>query len=731
MDQFYTEPVEPAAEERIHLRDYLQIINKRRFIVLTVFVIITVLAVIMGLGKKPLYTSSATVLVERNDSKDALGPGYYRWDPEFLPTQIEIIKSKSVTRRVVDILQLDTRYHSYFFPTTEEKKSVLTSIGTSVRSFLATLFRPDREQAVESVENEPVDEADIIASRLQGGITVQPVRETRVLNIMYTDRDPRMAQRIADALVQAYMDVSLEIKLSSTQQSLKWMTAKAAQERKKLEAAERALQKYKRENNLVTVENKLAMYPQKLSQVTTELAAAESRMKELEALYNQIVQVQDDPKALETIPALSQDPTIVSLDGQILKAQQLIKELSKKYGRKHPKMIKARDDLNILLQEKKRRVKRIIESTRKEYELARSKQKNLKDLLAQSKDELLDVNERFVQYTIMKREVEANRALYDALTASLKKASLTEESQSVNIWVMRPAELPMGPSNRNPKRILVLGMILGLAGGIGLAFFIEYLDNSVKTGEDLEQRYGITPLGTVQEAGKNEAIETIVRDNIRSPISESYRLIRSALLLSSADHPPRSLLVTSMSTQDGKTTTSINLARTMAHGSDRVILVDADMRKPRIHFTFGLDNTSGLSSYLSGNVDDNIITTLPDEKISIITSGPVPPNPSELLESKRMQRLLKQLKEEYDFVVIDSPPLGHLVDPLILSTLVDGTVLVARAGKTTYDQFGSGLKKMRDIDAHILGVVVNAMNAKIAGSGYYQQYYQYYSSEQK
>jgi uncharacterized protein involved in exopolysaccharide biosynthesis len=310
MDPYYTEPLEPVVEEQMHLRDYLQILKKRRYIVITVFVIITILALILGLGKKPLYTSTSKVLVERNDKGDGLGSGYTRWDPEFLPTQIEIIKSKSVTRRVVDNLQLDTRYRSYFFPDQEDKPSFIASISQSVRSFISSLFQPDKAETTNADEDTPpIEDADIIASMIQGGIQVTPVRETRVLNIMYTDRDPRMAKRIAEALVQAYMDVSLEIKLSSTQQSLKWMTSKAEQERKKLEAAERALQKYKRENNLVTVENKLAMYPQKLSQVTSELAEAESKMKELEALYNQIIQVQDDPRALETNPALAQEPT--------------------------------------------------------------------------------------------------------------------------------------------------------------------------------------------------------------------------------------------------------------------------------------------------------------------------------------------------------------------------------------------------------------------------------------
>ncbi len=731
MEHLYNEYNEPAPEEQIHLRDYLQILNKRRLTVVTVFLIVSVLALILGLGKDPLYTSSSTVLVEKNQPGDGLSSGRYSsWDPQFLPTQIEIIKSKSVTRKVVDSLQLDTRYRSYFFPDTDKEQSFISSMKGSVRSFLSALLKPDKEDTTIGAEEEAVDEADIIAGMLQAGIQVKPVRETRVLNILYTDKDPRMAQRIAGALVQAYIEVSLEIKLSSTQHSLKWMTSKAAAERKKLEASERALQDYKRKHNLVTVENKLAMYPEKLAQASRELTEAESRMNELEALYNQIIQVKDDPNALETIPALASNPTIVSLRSQILKSQQLIKELSKKYGHKHPRMIKAVDDRNILIQEKNAAIKRIIESTRQEYELARSKKESLKALLASSKNELLDVNERFVQYTIMNREVETNRALYDALTASLKKASVTEESQSVNIWVMRSASLPEAPSNRNPKRILLLGMILGLAGGIGLAFFIEYLDNTVKSTDDLEQRYGVTVLGTVQEARKTESIETIVRDNERSPISESYRLIRSGLLLSSADHPPRTILVTSMATQDGKTTTSINLARTMAHGGDKVLLIDADMRKPRVHTTFGMDNSIGLSSYLSGNADKDIISSIADEKISVITSGPIPPNPSELLESQRMQHLLTQLSEVYDFIIIDSPPIGHLVDGLILSTLVDGTVLVARAGKTTYDLFGSGLKKMLDIKAPILGAVLNSMSAKLAGSKYYH-YYEYYSRDGK
>ena len=728
-------PASWPEEEEIDLRQYLLIFNKRKWTILTVFLIIVILALILGLGRQSLYTSSATVLVEKNKANSSLGGyNYSSWDPQFLPTQQEIIKSKSVARRVVDTLQLDTRYRSHFFQEPEaEEESAFSKIKQSIHSFLGTLFHPDSDRQSEEpgLEEIPVSDADLIAGIIQTRIRVTPVRETRVLTVSYTDKDPNMARKIADALVQAYIDISLEIKLSSAQQSIKWMTSKAATERKKLEASERALQKYKREHDLVTVENKLAIYPQKLAQFSDQLSESEQKLKELEVLYEQIIDAKDDPQALETIPILSKNEVIQSLRSQILKAEQLIKELSKKYGRKHPIMIKAVDDRKILIQEKNDEVKRVIASIRKEYELAQANKENLKELVAETKKNLLDVNERFVQYSLMSREVETNRALYDALNASLEKTSVTEESQAVNIWVMRTPSLPRGPSNKNPLKILALGMVLGLAAGTGLAFFLEYLDNTGNAGEDLEQRYGLTVLGAVQEAQKGEAIETIVKDHTASPIAESYRLIRSSLLLSSADHPPRTILVTSTAPQDGKTTTSINLARTMAQGGARVLLIDADMRKPRIHSTFGIPNSKGLSSYLSGNADEDILSPLPDEAISVITSGPIPPNPAELLESKRMKKLLDKMLETHETIILDSPPIGHLVDGLILSTLVDGTLLVSRAGKTTYDLFGSGLKKLQDINAPILGVIVNALSAKVVGYKYYHHYYEYYSRDNK
>lgn len=734
-------PVEQ--EQELNLRDYLQIIYKRRYTALTVFLIIFIVSIILSLGKEtPRYTSTSTILLERNfgASNAGLGTSYY-WDPEFLPTQTEIIKSKKVARRVVNDLQLDTRYHAHFFESGETTPSFAASIKTSIKTFFSGLFGSESEQNNQQAvpENSAEAEKNIIADIIKAGIEVEPVKDTRVVNIQYTDTNPELAKLIADTLVQAYIEETLEIKLSGTQHSLRWMTAKADQERKKLEESERGLQQYMRENNLVTLENRLAVFPEKLRQFSTDLSIAEAKRREVQDLLDQINKFKDSPDILESLTYFTKNPNLQSLRNQILKAEQRVNELSQKYGPKHPAMIKAIDDRNILLKEKKQEIQRIIDSAKKSYELAKSNEENLRELLNDTKKELLDVNERFVQYSIMKREVDSSRALYEALTSSLKKASVTEESQNVNIWVMREASLPGSPSNQKPQRALLIGFVLAFAGGIGISLLVEYLDNTIKSPEDIENRYGLTVLGTVAQTRKSEQIENIIQENAQSMVAENYRMIRSSLLLSSADHPPRTILITSMKPQAGKSATSINLARTMAQISAKVLIIDADMRKPRLHTLFNVSNDIGLSSFLSGSIDEQILQAPPDKKIivqvpenenvHIIPSGPMPPNPVELISSQRMKVLLQDMLNNYDYIFIDSPPIINLADGLILSTLVEGTIIVTRAGKTTFEAFNAGMKKISDIKPHILGVILNAVNMSVPGSHSY--YYDYLTPHNK
>ena len=392
-------------------------------------------------------------------------------------------------------------------------------------------------------------------------------------------------------------------------------------------------------------------------------------------------------------------------------------------------MIKAHGELEVLNNEKGFEIRRIIASTKNAYELAASKENNIRELLDETKNEVLNLNEKFIQYSIMKRDVDSNRVLYDALESSIKTESVTEQSQSVNIWVVRKASMPEAPSYPNKRRSVILGLILGLFGGVGMAFLIEYLDNTAKSEIDLERRYGISVLGSIERLKRSDPIETHVLTKPLSPVSESYRLVRSSLLLSSAERPPQVILLTSMSPQEGKTSTTANLARVLSQGEKRVLIIDCDLRRPRGHSLFNISNDNGLSNYLTGNCEDIPLTQVPSEPLSILPAGPIPPNPAELLGSTKMDQLLSDMRDQFDFILLDSPPIQRVADSLALSKIVDGTILVVRYGKTTFDMLNGGIKKLTDVDAAILGFVLNGM--KRSDNKAYYGYSSYYASDDK
>jgi polysaccharide biosynthesis transport protein len=728
-------------EQEIHLRDYWLVILKRKTTVVT-FLIITFLTVFIATyTATPYFTASSQVLIERNESGGIDGRSYYRWDPEFLSTQFELIRSTNVAHNVVKTLKLDTLYRHYFFePEKEGFATYLSSLKNNVKGFLSGLIASDvpsvtseNNSGLLSITSEPVTDADIIANIIKGGLSIKPVANTKTVHIAYSDKHPAMAKLVANAIVQAYIDEILEIKLANSNYSLQWMTSKADEERNKLEGSELAMQKYVRENDLVTVENKLAVYPQRLGEFSSQLSKAQAELKEYEALYAQIKKLGKNYDNIEMIPLFADNNVLQGLREKLFHAEQKIKDLSKKYGYKHPMMINAKAERNLLVKEKQFEVNRIIESTRNSYELTKSREQNLTQLLAKTKNEMLDVNERFTQYAIMKREVDTSRVLYDALSSSIKKASVTEQSHDINIWVVKKASFPGAPSKPQKKRNLMLGLILGLFGGVGLAFFIEYLDNSVKDGKELEHRFGLTVLGTVEEFERKDGdyLDTWLPKNLLSPVAESYRLIQSNLLLSTPDNPPCSILVTSLSPKEGKTTTTSNLAHILAQNGKKVLIIGCDLRRPRMHRIAAIPNTNGLSNYLTGSKATHLIKTIKEDAIYLITAGDIPPNPAELLHSARMKTLIKEMEKRYDYVLLDSPPVHRVTDSLTLSKLVDGTLLVVRSGTTTYDSMESGLKKFHEIHAKILGFVVNGLKRQTSSDSGYYGYYDYYENDEK
>ncbi len=727
-------------EQEVNIRDYFLILRKRKYIVFTLLVVVFLVKVITTFSTTPVYTSGTEVLIERNRPSSGLENQYYSsYDPDFLETQSAIIKSAKVAKRVVDSLKLTTTYRNYFFEEKKQSPSFLADIKSGITEFIEKILSPIRgdEQGDKSQQGpnaalvgEPLTDEDIVALMIQGNLSVEPVKNTKIVRIVYSNRSPAIAKLIADAVAKAYIDEILDMKLTTSRYALQWMTTKAQEERKKLEASEMAMQNYMRANDLVTVENKLAISPQRLSEFSSQLSKAQTERKVLEDILKQINAAGTNSFHLENITLLAGNEVLKRQREAIFKARQNISELSKKFGEKHPAMIKANDELHELTNQQQAEINRVVATTKNSYELAKSQEKNLEELLSSTKSDLLNLNEKFIQYSIMKRDVDANRLVYESLTSSIKREGVTEQSQSVNVWVIKNASLPGAPSKPNKRRSLAIGLLLGLMCGVGCAFLVEYLDNTVKSEKDLESRYGLTVLGSVEKLKeKGKHIESYIVQNPLSPLAESYRLIRSGLLLSSAEHPPKTILVTSMGPNEGKTTTTINIARVLSQGNKTVLIIDCDMRRPRVHTVFSMQNEKGLSNYLTGNLHENIIHQVTGEDIFVITSGSIPPNPADLAGSKKLKLLVEKMAENFDFVLLDSPPVQMVTDSLALAQLVDGTVVVVKAGETTYDMTQSGLKKLKDVQCHFLGFVLNGISKSHAAGAYYSGYTTYYAKD--
>lgn len=725
-----------VTEKEIHLRDYLRVIQKRRYTVLTFFILTLLITIIATFATRqaPQYQASTQAVIEKNLTYSLTGmhyTSYGGYDPEFLETQIQIIKGEGVAAKVMASIGRD-RIHEVFFPQQNQlKPSTLTAVKSWINQQLQAAREliagdsatPTPNPMLAEGEIEPgLSKEDLVKAIIRGGISVEPVEGTRVVAISYVSPNPVLSRRIANSVAQAYIEELLDMHMESSGQSIKWMRNKAEEQREKLEEAEQLLHEYKKKHNIVTIEDRLAILPERLAELSEKMTQAETRRKELESIYSQVKDKPDN--ALETLSVIATSVAIDEINKKILLAEQKIAELSKKYGPKHPRMITATNELNGLRRKKHQELKNAVERVKNEYLLAQSQEAQFSEMLKQTKYDAEVLNEKSIQLGILKRQVETNQYLYDALIKRMKEKDLTEKNQLVNVWVIEKATTPELPLPGKGRRNILLALILGLFGGIGLAFFLEYLDNRIKAPEDIEEKYSLPVLGVINllKSKKETVIDTIRADKIGAT-SEGFKSLRTSVLLSRADKPPQVLLVTSTSPSEGKSTISSSLALTMARADMKTLLIDADMRRPSLHKYFGVENVGGLSSYLSGNAAKKQLSAGEIENLHIVTSGDVPPNPSELLSSEKIGRLIREQRQSYDIIIIDSPPLS-VTDPILLSRLVDGVLLVAAAGETRYEMLDKGIKKLEDVSAPISGLVLNRFEAK--SSGYYYHYGDYY-----
>ncbi len=724
-------------EEEIHLRDYVRILGKRRNPILIFFLSVFTIVVIKTLATTPLYTASSKLMIEKVDAGSLISDfGVTRFDPEFRETQTQVIKSLTVALHVVDILNLDETLEQ------DRKKhgGVFAAILAPVKNALAWIRAilsgvPMESAAAEEIPIDPEQKRrEEIAEMVQENIVVSAVPNSKIVDISYTCESPRLASMIANTVAKAYMDELLEMKMQASAEAIRWMRNKVDEEGAKLEASENRLQAYMKDKDIVTIEDRVTIIPQKLATLSSQLTQAETRRQGLEAVYRQLKTVGTDDA--ETIPIIADSDTIRQLRREINEAEQNIADLSKVYGSKYPEMIKARDNLAMLNKKRRLEIDRIKKTAENEYAIALNYENNIRDLLKETKEDAVKMNEKFIQYGMMKRDIESYRSIFDGLMKSLKEMTVTEKTSTANVYIVEKARPPEKPSSPHTGRNIILGFVLGLFGGFGMAFFLEYIDNTVKSPADIEEKTSLPVLGSFSLI-KPEKDADAVSDNGSGNIAiiaedgtsyaESYKSLRTAILLSSGEKPPKTVVVTSTAPGEGKSTVASNLAITIAKTGRNVLLVDCDMRRPRLHKIFDLDNRAGFSSLLAGASNNANFLKTEFSHLRVVPSGPIPPDPAELLASARLKSFINTCNSNFDFIVFDSPPVLAISDSLLLTRHVDGVIFVTLFGKTTFEGLEKGVKSIREVNGRILGAVINGVN--VNKNSYYYKYafnYDYY-----
>ncbi|HOD28121.1 MAG TPA: polysaccharide biosynthesis tyrosine autokinase [Syntrophales bacterium] len=723
--------------KNVNLQDYLRVVLKHRWTIATVFAVVFVSVLIFTFTATPIYMGTARVIIEKENPKvvsmqevmtvDSSGLDYYQ-------TQYKIIESRSVAREVVRRLKLDQ--HEEFVP--KPKEGLFYDIVYFVPNtigYIASLFKTD-----EAAKKTKSDSA-IVNAFLQR-VKVTPIRNSRLVDIGFEAKSPYMSAKIANTLAKAYIDNNLETKLRATQDAVAWLEGQIVTERKKVEEAEQALLRYKEQKGIVTdfstdVETITA---QKLAEINKQVVEATSRRVEAETRYRQAADIRHSPEKLDSVPDVIRDELIRDIKKQEVEIQKRMSELSKRYGARHPQILALQEELNSLQSRKANEIGRIVDSLYNEYKVALAKEYSLKNALSQQKGESLAMNVKAIDYNVLKRQAESSREMYDILVKRFKETSITEDIKTGNIRIVDLAEIPKSPVKPKKAQNLLLGLIVGLALGVGLAFFLEYLDNTIKVPDDIKNILKLPYLGPVPaiaaaEGGavngeKNPADDLVSHLSPKSTASEAYRGIRTSILFSSAEQAPQVLIISSSGPREGKTITSANIAITMAQAGNRVVILDCDMRRPRVHKIFSLSRDRGMSNLLVGNDElDNVVLHTDIPNLDVIPSGPIPPNPSEVLSSQRMADLIEVLRGRYDRIIIDTPPITAVTDAVILSKVVDGVVLIVRAGVAHRELVRNAVEQLRQVNAHILGAVLNGVDMGRDSYYYYQYYYYYYGED--
>jgi capsular exopolysaccharide synthesis family protein len=686
---------------------YIGVLRKRWPVLAAVVVLATVGTVVWTMRQPRIFQANCSIIIENNAPqvlegvKDVVEMGSGGWMyREFSQTQFRIILSQENAQRVIDRLGLE---HD-------------PSVGRTA-------------------DGRQVSRQDMV-SRLLGSVKVAGVRDSRIANITVSDTDPERATRIANAFADTYIERNLDYKLEGARTAGSWLGEQTVDLRKRLETSELELYKFKKERNLLDLglDDKLGMTRQNLQVLNQKLADVRAKRIEVESIRKLILAAKNDIAEKESLPEIRDNVVVEKLRENYLDLSKIKADLDARYGEKHPKIDNIQKQLEAIQRDYRRELDQVLKAFDKRYQALLDTESGLSKWMHQEKQQALELAKLEVEYRPLSRDAENNAKMFGLISQRQKEIDLTGLLRSNNVRILDRAITPRWPVSPRLSFNLAVGLFAGLVLGMLLMLGIEALDNTIKTPEAAEALVGAPLLGMLPilvHARQRTAENATERDltvfkEPTSAAAEACRSIRTNLMFLSAEKDVHVLVVTSPGPQDGKTTAAISLAITMAQGGARVLLVDTDMRKPRIHRSFGLKSDRGLSTVMMGDAKlADVVFHSEVPNLDVLPCGPTPPNPAELIHTDRFREILEQCKRDYSRVVLDSPPAGFVTDPAILGNLADGVVLVVRAGHTTREAVSFARRQINDARARILGVIINRTDRRAGGYGYYSYYAPY------
>ena len=689
-------PVSGAANEAANfsLRHYWHVIIERRWLALTALALILLLDAIYLFRAQRIYLATARIQINRESEnvlnlKDVFSMEGRELD--YLTTQYKNLQSRTLMESVIKTLKLDT----------DPRYSASLDIPLA----------------------------------LSKDVTIAPVRLSRLVDVRVEHPDPEKAAQIANTIVKTFIDDNLNQKLKSSFDAVTWLRTQASDTKGTVKEADSALHSYLTNYNEVSLEEGENIVRQGLMQAKADFSRAASMAIQAERLISEIDTILNSGKPLESIPQIAESVTVQRLRQEVAVREASLASLLKRYRDKHPTVIQARSELANLKENMQRESETVLETLRNSAQIARKQEEVLSKLVNAEEKKQLALNQLRIQYSMLKREADNNKTIYSSVLVRLKETELMSRLASNNMRVVDDASKPINPVK--PRVIITIG--LGIIGGvmvaIALAFFVSYLDDSVKSQDDIETYLRIPFLGYVPNIKTNSVVERDLQAHLhqQSNASEGFRTIQATLSLMPKADKYRVLAISSTIPSEGKSLVASNLAIVFAQTGLKTLLVDADLRRPSVHKAFQLHSPIGLSSYLSKEVDqiDGLVHTTEVPNLDAICCGAVPTSPSELIGSPRMAQFLDEVRKKYDRVVLDCPPISAVSDPLVIGAKADGLVFVTKFNKIRREHARKSVQRVQNSGIYILGTVINDIDFEGRDSYYYSYYYyqnRYYAS---